>query len=406
MHKIQLASTCRGEIVDYPQVPVKPTMLAASAGASTDASAGQCQQCVLYHDILGDTLRDFLDVHWFSNTMSTASKNQWHLDMRRASTFNLLHEAAVIKESSTPASDELAQQVRGINTSTSASLQQASIAEVAEQELHRLRALPPTSHKWTWGESLTDAEVVALRRSGTRPAQASHSGYNISLREGRLTGEVSSPSLPTSHGRYGDILFRGLSDAISGVCPVGQLVHWTVPMDFPVDNHRKWASEVQWTVGDYVTAATNNDDYGWCCAPSIVVKRTDVRRGNVTVPPHQNASNDDHRSPSVVVKESTPAVFSERPHFHPTPPVFSRYRPSSTNTTRFQPTPPIFSQHQPFSANTPHFHPTPPVFSRVVTPKFKPSSPQVVDVTLPFLILYVQDPAIVICSYFKDFVTL
>ncbi|KAF8804423.1 hypothetical protein BYT27DRAFT_7025902, partial [Phlegmacium glaucopus] len=184
MHKIQLASTCRGEIVDCPQVPAKPTMPAALAGAGTDASAGQCQQCVLYRDILGDTLRDFLDVHRFSNTMSTASKNQWHLDMRRASTFNLLHEAAVIKESSTPASDELAQQVHGINTSTSASLQQASIAEVAEQELHRLRALPPTSHKWTWGESLTDAEVVALRRSGTRPAQASHSGYDISLREG------------------------------------------------------------------------------------------------------------------------------------------------------------------------------------------------------------------------------
>ncbi|KAF8802712.1 hypothetical protein BYT27DRAFT_6754668 [Phlegmacium glaucopus] len=59
--------------------------------------------------------------------------------------------------------------------------------------------------------------------------------------------------------------------------------------------------------------------------------------------------------------QSTPAVFSERPHFHPSPPVFSRYRPSSTNTTRFQPTPPVFSQHRPFSANTSRFQPTPPI---------------------------------------------
>ncbi|KAF8810278.1 hypothetical protein BYT27DRAFT_7240815 [Phlegmacium glaucopus] len=196
-------------------------------------------------------------------------------------------------------------------------------------------------------------------------------------------------------------------------------------MDFPVDNHRKWASEVQWTVGDYVTAATNNNDYGWCCVPSVVIKRTDVQRGNVTVPPHQNAGNDDHRWRSVVVKEviyfhpppsifsqrrpfsantpisiqhhpfsvgtallqPTPPVFSQHclfsantPHFHPTPPVFSRYRPSSTNTTCFQPTLPVFSQRQPFSANTPHFHPTPPVFSwyrpsSTNTTRFQPTPP-------------------------------
>ncbi|KAF8799720.1 hypothetical protein BYT27DRAFT_7245950 [Phlegmacium glaucopus] len=133
-------------------------------------------------------------------------------------------------------------------------------------------------------------------------------------------------------------------------------------MDFPVDNHRKWASEVQWTVGDYVTAATNNDDYGWCCAPSIVVKRTDVRRGNVTVPPHQNAGNDDHRSPSVVVKEVI--------YFHPHHPFsvnagrFQRTPPFPSNTTRFQSVPPFFNQHHPFSANTARFQPTPAVFSQ------------------------------------------
>ncbi|KAF8811072.1 hypothetical protein BYT27DRAFT_7253202 [Phlegmacium glaucopus] len=46
---------------------------------------------------------------------------------------------------------------------------------------------------------------VGLRHSGTRPQQASHSGYDISLREGRLTGEVSLPSFPTSHGQYEEV---------------------------------------------------------------------------------------------------------------------------------------------------------------------------------------------------------
>ncbi|KAF8815247.1 hypothetical protein BYT27DRAFT_7249330 [Phlegmacium glaucopus] len=130
---------------------------------SSDAGAGQCPQCTQYREILGDTLQDLLEVHRFSNSMSTASKNQWNLDMRRASTFNLLHEAAVIKETASPATPP-----------------PASITECAQRELDRLRALPPTSHKWTWGECLTEAD-------------------------GRLTGEVSSPSFPTSHGQYEEV---------------------------------------------------------------------------------------------------------------------------------------------------------------------------------------------------------
>ncbi|KAF8804383.1 hypothetical protein BYT27DRAFT_7340253 [Phlegmacium glaucopus] len=107
----------------------------------------------------------------------------------------------------------------------------------------------------------------------------------------------------------------------------------------------------------HLKAATNNDDYGWCCAPSVVVKRTDVQRGNVTVPPHQNAGNDDHRSPSVVVKE----VIYFHPHhlFSVNASRFQRTPPFPSNTTRFQSVPPFFNQHHPFSANTARFQPTP-----------------------------------------------
>ncbi|KAF8801012.1 hypothetical protein BYT27DRAFT_7262423 [Phlegmacium glaucopus] len=166
VHQIQLASFGGAEVVIGPLAAHWLTMPASLATASelpTNASdqpttagahAGTCDQCTQYCEILGDILQDFLDVQRFSNAMSAASKNQWNLDMRRASTFNLLHKAAVIKETTTPDFSE---------------------------ELHGIQELPPSSYKWTWGETLTEAE-------------------------GRLTGDVSSPSLPTSHGRYDEVL--------------------------------------------------------------------------------------------------------------------------------------------------------------------------------------------------------
>ncbi|KAF8815457.1 hypothetical protein BYT27DRAFT_7249120 [Phlegmacium glaucopus] len=94
--------------------------------------------------------------------------------MHQASTFHQLHEAALIKETTgmTPAP----------------------------------ASLPPTSYRWTWGEELTEDDVLALRRPGTRICQALHSGYDLSLREGWLTGEQSpAPSTVISHGCHEDL---------------------------------------------------------------------------------------------------------------------------------------------------------------------------------------------------------
>ncbi|KAF8799290.1 hypothetical protein BYT27DRAFT_7121080 [Phlegmacium glaucopus] len=155
-HKIQLASANHGQIVDLPP------------------------QLQKYRDLLSNLLQNFLDTHKFATAMSTASETQWNLDMRRASAFHQLHEAALIKET--------------------AGLQPAP------------PSLPPTSYRWTWGEVLTEAEVRSLRQPGLRPAQECHSGYDASLREGRLTGEPSPmPSTPTSHGRHEDVPAEVLS---------------------------------------------------------------------------------------------------------------------------------------------------------------------------------------------------
>ena len=69
-----------------------------------------------------------------------------------------------------------------------------------------MQALPPSSHKWTWGEQLTKADILGLARSGTRPGKF-HSSYNISLKGGKNSDEDSfAPSLPASHGRFDDVV--------------------------------------------------------------------------------------------------------------------------------------------------------------------------------------------------------
>lgn len=71
------------------------TIQCAPASATED---NKCGKCVQYRQILADTLQDLVDTHNYTNAMSTSFNIQWNIDMCRASTFNLLHEAAVVKE--------------------------------------------------------------------------------------------------------------------------------------------------------------------------------------------------------------------------------------------------------------------------------------------------------------------
>ena len=157
----------------------------------------KCPKCPKYKQILSDTLQDLLRVHRLTSTVLSGSEAKWHIDMRRASAFNLLHEAIILKEiSGTPSASS--------NRMTSHSPQQ--VEEKARQELARLQDQLPSSHKWTWGESLTKSEVLTLRRSGSR--RKIHSGYDLSLRDVDLGGDDSPmPSHPKTseivgHAKY------------------------------------------------------------------------------------------------------------------------------------------------------------------------------------------------------------
>ena len=114
--------------------------------------------------------------------------------MRQASTFNLLYKATVVKEGGP-----------SIRPRGNKADHAKAVAERAWEELKCMKELPPSSHKWTWDERLTEADVLALARSGTQPGKA-HSGYDISLKGGRISGEDSLlPSLPTSHRHYDEV---------------------------------------------------------------------------------------------------------------------------------------------------------------------------------------------------------
>src|SRR6202522_2608415 len=129
--------------------------------------------------------------------MSSTTHNLLNVGIRRASTFNQLHEATILKETEripAPAKAKVAHRI-------------AEVHRKASLDLKRLQELPVSSYKWTWGETLTEDDVLGLRRIGTRPGRVPHSGYDISLAEGRQGREDSegANTVESSLGQHDEI---------------------------------------------------------------------------------------------------------------------------------------------------------------------------------------------------------
>ena len=173
------------------------------SSAPTTASAATmdiCNQCILYRELLKTVLGNLRDSQMVVSAMSTASNKQWDLDMRRASMFHLLHQAAVIKDVGPALPMAAFPRTKADRV--------GAVADRALSDLQKMQALPLSSYKWTWGEDLTEAEVLALCRTGTRPGNKPHSGNDISLRDGKLSGEYSldhQHTLPASSESCDDV---------------------------------------------------------------------------------------------------------------------------------------------------------------------------------------------------------
>jgi hypothetical protein len=188
-HKHQLADA-EDTTSDIPSIPNSPK------SPPPRTSGNSCPKCGHFSQILSNALQDLVNVHELSNTMVTSHEAQWNMSMRRASTFNLLHEAAVVKDVADVAGSPSPTPVVSPDSVAETT---NSVAEIARKNLAHLQSLPPSSHKWTWGERLTEKEVLDLARSGTRPKKKIHSGYDVSLIDGkRYGGDSSIPSMPIS----------------------------------------------------------------------------------------------------------------------------------------------------------------------------------------------------------------
>ena len=156
-----------------------------------------CPSCTQYRQLLSDVLQDVVKFQTFADTMSSTTHNLLNVGIRRASTFNQLHEAAILKETEripAPAKAKVAHRI-------------AEVHRKASSDLKRLQELPVSSYKWTWGETLTEDDVLGLRRIGTRPGRVPHSGYDISLAEGRQGREDSegANTVESSLGKHDEM---------------------------------------------------------------------------------------------------------------------------------------------------------------------------------------------------------
>ena len=228
LHRTRLLKGTGSWSSPVPLLPItaKPLMPVISSTA-TDAGADtapDCRQCSAYKIVINDLLDDVRGLHELAAGLEVSHSNEWDLNMRRAAGFYMLHEKALQKETSGNSVDT------GVGSSlqvplsattptrlqsgigkrvTRTSERSRQVAERAAIELERMKNLPPASHKWTWGQDLTEEEVLGITRVQyrRRANREPHSGYDTELPSGSpdIFPGSSWPTITTASGLYSDI---------------------------------------------------------------------------------------------------------------------------------------------------------------------------------------------------------
>lgn len=173
-----------------------PSIFSLNAG---ETSSSQCPRCEKYRQLLSDLLQDILKFQKFSSVMSTSSENLLNIGIRKASTFYHLNEAAILKESAAEDSD--------LDPKGPTAPRITEVVRNAESEFNRLKNLPESSYKWTWGETLTEKDILNLRSLSYPPRKILlHSGYDADMITGVQDGEYSEwPSTIGVSGQRDDV---------------------------------------------------------------------------------------------------------------------------------------------------------------------------------------------------------
>lgn len=183
-----------------PPLTISPsTTNTAAAGAGGPGGAAHPRaaepdcHCDTYRGLAASLYKELVRVKNFASIMSVTSSNDMEVASRRASGFYDLHEKVTLKElNSQP------HEVKGLARGSRTKLSHGAAVRAAE-DLERFKKMP-TSHKWTWGETLTREDVVSLRHISQ---QRVHTGYDTTLPPGKLPGAFSGThSPPRSNAKF------------------------------------------------------------------------------------------------------------------------------------------------------------------------------------------------------------
>ena len=137
----------------------------------------------------------------FVSGMAGMTSNETELIPCWALGFYSLHEKVLTKELVSESQSVIVKHRLSGTKKDKMSLQ---VHEDANKELECLWAMPTASHKWTWGESLTQDKVRSLCHTSKKCVR---SRYETSLKPGIHDGEWSSQdSAPTHTGKHHSLL--------------------------------------------------------------------------------------------------------------------------------------------------------------------------------------------------------
>lgn len=199
-HRTQLLKSMEGDKV--PAMDIHTTAPFQIADSSRRADARRrpntpCMECDIYRSLAGDLLEELKGIKQFASGVRASSSNDLEVATRRTAGFYQLHEKVNLKEMS---SESLT--VKGTGLGTRPTRVSRQVSQIAADDLERLRNMP-SSQKWTWGEALTEQDILGLQHMSK---QREHTGYDTSLPPGVFPGEYSATHTAPSTSAHFSII--------------------------------------------------------------------------------------------------------------------------------------------------------------------------------------------------------
>ena len=166
IHRCLLLETMDGKpIPEHPIIPIPSLQLLVGAvstniGMAPIIRTDICTQCTIYKSLAANLLNEMRSIKNFASGMAGMTSNEMELIPRRALGFYSLHEKVLTKELLSESQPVI---VKHRLSGTKKGKMSQQVHDDANKELKHLWAMPMASHKWTWGESLTQDEVRSLR---------------------------------------------------------------------------------------------------------------------------------------------------------------------------------------------------------------------------------------------------